>query len=109
MNPTAADLQNFVNGGAMDDLTTDKANQALVLASAQVDGYLRGHAKDSVGSYRPGVGEVVLMVAARIAANPHGVQFRDQVGAFSVSRQSAFQGFTLSELNVLNRYRKLAK
>lgn len=109
MNPVAADLLEFVNGGALDDLTEAKAEQALLLAAGAVDAYLRGQAKDSQGNYRQGVGEVVLMVAARIAANPHGIQFRDQAGVFSTSRQSSFQGFTLGELVVLNRYRKRAK
>lgn len=109
MNPTAADLLSFVNGGALDDLTEAKAGQALVLAASAVDAYLRGHAKDDSGAYRQGVGEVVLMVAARIAANPHGILFRDQAGVFSTSRQSSFQGFTLAEQIVSNRYRKRAK
>lgn len=86
----------------------DQAQQALDVAAAMVDGYCRGRARMSDGDWRPGAGEVVLSVAARILANPSGIQYRDQAGPFSISRQSGFTGFTLAEQYVLNRYRKAA-
>lgn len=107
MNPVAEDLLGLVEGGPGDP-TVEQAQQALDVATAMVQAYCRGNARDAVG-WRAGVGEVVLMVAARILANPSGIQFRDQAGPFSVSRQSGFEGFTLAERFVLNRYRKSSK
>lgn len=107
MTPTANDLLDYVKGGAGQP-TEQQALTALTLAEAAVSAYVRGRGKTSGGDWKPGLGEVILSAAARIVANPSGIQYRDQAGVFSTSRQSSFEGFTLAELVVLNRYRKSA-
>lgn len=90
-------------------LTVDQAQLALDAATGLVEGYTRGNHRHPVtGDYRPGINTVVLTVAARIAANPGQVQMRDQAGSFSRHRGQGFNGFTLAELAILNRYRKRA-
>lgn len=102
------ELLEFMRDGPGDP-TWEQAQQALMVAESVVNAYCRGNAKDGDGLWREGVWAVVLMVAARVLANPAGIQYRDQAGPFSVSRQSGFEGFTLGERFVLNRYRKSSK
>ncbi|QCB28105.1 hypothetical protein CENDO_04070 [Corynebacterium endometrii] len=89
------------------------AKFALQSASGFGEAYCRGNPEanhiDSAGNYRPGVRSVVLMAAAQIMAKPGQVQKRDQTGAVSYLRGEGFKGFTLGELQCLNRYRKTAK
>lgn len=84
---------------------TEKVEQCLTMAHGLVDAYCRGRHRRG-GVLRPGVEDVILMVAARIAANPEQVQVREQVGPYSLFLAEGFSGFTLVELAVLNRYRK---
>lgn len=81
---------------------------AVESALAMVEAYTRGRHVDAAGEYRPGVEAVVLGVAARLLANPGQVQSRVQAGSYSVLKGQSFQGFTLTEQQVLNRYRKRA-
>lgn len=104
---TVSELLQFVEGGPGEP-TKEQAQQSLDIAGAVVDGYCRGGARNGAGEWRAGIGAIVLAVAARVLANPSGVQYRDQAGPFSVSRQSSFTGFTLAELAVLGRYRRTA-
>lgn len=86
----------------------DEAQIYLDTAMALIEGYTRGNHANKRGEYRQGISEVALTVAARIMANPGQVTKRDQAGQFSRHRGQGFQGFTLGELAVLNRYRKRA-
>ena len=102
---TADRLKAFMAG---DGLTDDVAEISLASATALVEGYARGNHADGEGNPRPGIETVILTVAARIAANPGQISRRDSAGPFSQNRGVGFQGFTLAELSVLNRYRKRA-
>ncbi|MGO2114364.1 hypothetical protein [Corynebacterium casei] len=84
-----------------------QAAQALTTANALVSAYCRGREKRG-DKYRPGVEEVITMVAARILANPEQISVREQVGPYQMYKAAGFNGFTLVELAVLNRYRKRA-
>ncbi|NMF32278.1 hypothetical protein HF851_08305 [Corynebacterium ammoniagenes] len=84
-----------------------QAATALTTAKALVGAYCRGREKRGE-RYRPGVQEVVTMVAARILANPEQISVREQVGPYQMYKAPGFEGFTLVELAVLNRYRKRA-
>ncbi|MGO2874818.1 hypothetical protein [Corynebacterium variabile] len=68
----------------------------------------RGNHLDQAERLRPGVGEVIVTAAARLVANPAQVGWKESSGAYSVSRTGGFDGFTLAEQFVLNRYRKRA-
>ncbi|WP_311520888.1 hypothetical protein [uncultured Corynebacterium sp.] len=105
---TVDDLLNYAPP-IQDGLTPPgAARHALDAAEGFVEAYTRGRHLTPTGDYRPGVRGVVLNVAARMLANPGGLNTRVQAGAVSVSKQSGFEGFTLAEQSVLNRYRKRA-
>ena len=93
--------------GAQGPDVESQAATALTTAQALVGAYCRGREKRGA-EYRPGVEEVVTMVAARILANPEQISVREQVGPYQMYKAQGFQGFTLVELAVLNRYRKRA-
>lgn len=104
---TADELLEFATPVA-DGTDPEKAAQhALIAAEGVIEAYTRGrHAR--AGAYRPGVRSVVLTAAARILANPGQVSVRVTSGAVTVSKGAGWQGFTLGEQQVLNRYRKRA-
>lgn len=85
----------------------ERAAIAWTTAEALVGAYCRGREKRG-DVYRPGVEDVILMVGSRILANPEQIQVREQVGPYSMFKGAGFEGFTLVELAVLNRYRKRA-
>lgn len=92
-----------------DDVTdVETATIAVESATALVESYCRGNHLTRSGNARPGVETVVLTVAARLAANPGQVSKRDTAGQFTRQRGAGFNGFTLAEQAVLNRYRKRA-
>lgn len=93
--------------GAQGPDVESQAATALTTAQALVSAYCRGREKRG-DSYRPGVEEVITMVAARILANPEQISVREQVGPYQMYKAAGFSGFTLVELAVLNRYRKRA-
>ena len=93
--------------GAQGPDVDSQAATALTTAQALVGAYCRGREKRGA-EYRPGVEEVIVMVAARILANPEQISVREQVGPYQMYKAQGFQGFTLVELAVLNRYRKRA-
>lgn len=104
-----ADLVAYVNPPADGANHEEQARQAIASARALVEGYTRGAAFTPFGDARPGIAEVVTTVAARILANPGAVSYRVTAGSVTISRGAGFQGFTLAETAVLNRYRKRAK
>lgn len=83
-------------------------DEAVVVAEAIVSAYTRDRHKTGTGDYRPGIEAVIGGVARRIVANPSGVAMRETVGPFTRYVEAGFQGFTLAEQHVLNRYRKRA-
>ncbi|MGP5644321.1 hypothetical protein ACTXO6_13425 [Corynebacterium variabile] len=103
MNPTSEELREFMDAEQVEEKTLE---YSLAAASGLVDAYCRGNHVNRLGKLRPGVGEVILTVAARLAANPGQVQVREQVGPVSMLVGEGFSGFTLTEQFVLNRYRK---
>lgn len=48
---------------------------------------------------------VIVTAAARLAANGSGTQWRKKVDDVEIEYRSSFQGWTLAEQAVLNRYR----
>lgn len=84
-----------------------QATAAIDEATAYVAAYTRGR-HERGGELRPGIEAVIRSVAARILANPAGVSSREQVGPYSYFVGEGFNGFTLGELAVLNRYRRKA-
>lgn len=94
--------------GATGPNVTQQAQQALGMAEALVDAYTRGRHKRLDGTLKAGVDAVITAVAARILENPSQIQVREQIGPYTYFKGNGFQGFTLVELAVLDRYRRRA-
>lgn len=91
----------FLGHDETDEVLLAQANTAVTTITAMVGAYCRGRHKLESGQTRDGIDEVILTAAARLVTNPTGIPY-DTGG---VSIRGAFQGFTLVELAVLNRYR----
>ncbi len=85
--------------------TLATAEQAIPVVSTMLRAYVRGGAgwesNDELDA-------VIVTAAARMVSNPSGLAHDDTAGPFTRSVRGAFQGWTLAELFVLNRYRKTA-
>lgn len=101
---TPEELVKFSGAGGPD--VVEQATTALEIADALIGAYCRGRHRNRIGGYRPGIQAVVTSVSARILANPEQIAVREEVGPYQYYRGPGFQGFTLVELAVLDRYRK---
>lgn len=100
--PSAQDVADFLGQGN-DSTVVALAEEALPVITAMARAYTRGNGF-TMSQPNDEIGAVVTTATARLMANPDQVQYR----AGEVSFQSAFTGWTLAELFVLNRYRKRA-
>lgn len=87
----------------------EQAAEALKIAESMVAAFTRGRHVNRAGEFREGVEGVIVTSAARILSNPEQVSVREQVGPYSLYRGEGFQGFSLAERMVLDRYRKSAR
>lgn len=100
--PTAQDVADFLGQG--DDATVVAlAGEHLPIITAMATAYTRGRGFTE-GEPNAEIAAVITTATARLMANPDQLQYR--VG--NVSYQSSFQGWTLAETFVLNRFRKKA-
>lgn len=99
------DVADFLGQGD-DETVLALAGQALPIIRAMAYAYTRGRGFLDGASVLPNddVAAVIITATARLMANPDQLKYR--VG--DVSYQSAFEGWTLAETFVLNRYRKKA-
>lgn len=101
----AQDIAAFLGQGD-DDTVLALAEQALPVIRAMAFAYTRGRGFVDNDAMHPNleVAAVITTATARLMSNPEQLKYR--VG--DVSYQSAFEGWTLAETFVLNRYRKKA-
>lgn len=97
------DVADFLGQGN-DDSVVALAGQHLQIITAMAQAYTRGNGFDD-GHPNDDVAAVLVTATARLMGNPDQTNYR--VG--NISYQSHFQGWTLAETFVLNRYRKTAK
>lgn len=93
--------------GKPDDAATiATAEQAVPVVTVMVKAYVRGGP-----DWEPNdeLDAVIVTASARMVSNPSGLPMDFTTGSFAHSIRGAFQGWTLAELFVLNRYRKRAK
>lgn len=102
---TAADVAALLGRGDEPELVT-LAGQVLPIVTAQIRGYTRdrGFSGDEPSA---DIAAVVLTSAARLAANPENLR-QEGIGDYQVSRQ-VNDGWTLTELAILNRHRRRAR
>lgn len=100
---TGQDVADFIGQGS-DDTVVALAGQHLAIITAMAQAYTRGNGFED-GHPNDDVAAVLVTATARLMGNPDQTNYR--VG--NISYQSHFQGWTLAETFVLNRYRKTAK
>ena len=102
---TPHDVASLLGRSDEDDLI-DLAEQVLPIVTAQVRGYTRdrGFSGDEPAA---DIAAVVMTSAARLTANPENLR-AEAIGDYNVQRQ-VNDGWTLTELAILNRYRRRAR
>ncbi len=88
-----------------DTAILDTAEQTIPIVTVMVKAYLRG-----TGDWEPNdeLEAVIVTAAARMVSNPGQLPYDLATGPFTNPVRGAFQGWSLAELFVLNRYRKRA-
>lgn len=103
MDVSGQDVADFLGQGD-DDTVIALAGQHLTIITAMAQAYTRGNGFDDLGEPKDDVAAVLVTATARLMGNPDQTNYR--VG--NISYQSHFQGWTLAETFVLNRYRRTA-
>lgn len=103
--PDGQDVAAFLGRGN-DTAFAALAGEHAVIVTALVRGYTRGAGFDQDGKVAEDLAAVITTATARLAGNPELVR-QYSVADYSESR-TVFQGWTLAETFVLNRYRKRA-
>jgi hypothetical protein len=93
-----------VDPGDVEALTGGDVATIVPIVTALAKGYTRGRGFDGVTPNQD-VAAVIVTASARLAANTGQLPVDEVTGPFSRSVRGAFQGWTLAELIVLNRYR----
>ena len=96
------DVADFLGQGT-DTALVALAGEVVPVITAMVSAYTRGRGFD-LGEPSDDLAAVITTASARMVANPE--QLPTRVG--SVEIRAGFQGFSLAETFVLNRYRKRA-
>ncbi len=88
-------------------LSTAAVPAAISQITVMCRAYTRGRGFDFIDPNEE-LAAVITTAAARLAANGSGTMYRKKVDDVEIEYRSSFQGWTLAELAVLNRYRKTA-
>ncbi|MCI4675296.1 hypothetical protein [Candidatus Mycolicibacterium alkanivorans] len=96
---TGGDVAAFLGQGS-DTLLVSMCDETVPIITAMVSSYTRGRGFVA-GEPDDELAAVIICASARLAANPEQIPTR--VG--SVEVRGGFNGFSLAELFILNRYR----
>lgn len=104
---TGATVAAFLGRGD-DQKVVALAGQHAAIVTAMARAYTRdrGFTGDEPGE---DVAAVITTATARLVANPQQIPTDQAAGSYSQSLRGSFNGWTLAELAVLNRYRKRAE
>lgn len=100
--PTEADVLDLL--GKSEDDVNNEVSTSLEIISAMALSYTRGRGFTD-GEPNREVAAVIVAAAARLASNVTQLNHSETTGPFSRDIRGAFQGWTLAEQFVLNRYR----
>ncbi|OCB20062.1 hypothetical protein A5674_05675 [Mycobacterium malmoense] len=95
---TPADVDALLAGGT---------DAIVPLITTMAKAYTRGQGFDG-DTPNAEIGAVITTASARLAANPKQLGNTETAGPFSAAVVGGFNGWTLAEQFVLNRYRKRA-
>lgn len=96
--PTPDDVADLLGGRPLPE---DQVAAALSVVTAMVKSYCRTDWDDLPND----VGAVVLTATLRLLAHPRQLNMAESMGGISVDFRDGFDGFSIGELLVLNRYR----
>lgn len=100
--PTGEDVASFL-GQADVNAAVSLAEESVTIITAMARAYTRGNGFED-DLVAEDIGAVITTATARLVANPEQLHYA--VGSARIS--GAFNGWTLAETFVLNRYRKRA-
>jgi hypothetical protein len=107
--PTVSDLGALLGR----TVTPEQGAASLQVVTAMASSYTRGQGftADGTGDLVPNgeIRAVILTASARLLSNASGLLYDEAEGPSSISYRSAFQGWTVAESFVLNRYRVRAQ
>ena len=98
--PTYSDLGALLGR----DVDATQGQAVLSICTSQVSAYTRGNGFED-GVPNDELRGVILLAALRFIANPELIQKSVSRGPESVDFRGGFVGFTVGELQTLNRYR----
>lgn len=98
--PTVSDIAGLLGR----DVDSAQGVAVLSIVTAMVSEYTRGQGFTN-GVPTDGLRAVILSASLRLLANPRGLLIDETEGPSAVSYRSAFAGWTVAELYVLNNYR----
>lgn len=101
---TAQDVADFLGQGG-DTTLVALAGEVVPVITAMVESYTRGRGFTAGEPNTDDLAAVITTASARMVTNPE--QIPTKVG--SVEIRGGFQGFSLAETFVLNRYRRTAQ
>jgi hypothetical protein len=102
--PQVSDLTNLLYGASGQTVDATKGAEVLSTVTQLASAYTRGVGFTN-GVPNADISTVILTASARLYANPTQLLGDQTYGPSSVSYRSAFQGWTVSELTTLDRYR----
>ncbi|BCP10433.1 hypothetical protein MINTM020_25310 [Mycobacterium paraintracellulare] len=102
--PTAADLQTLLGS----TVSQEQATVVLTIITAMASSYTRGQGF-TAGVPNDEIRAVILTASARLISNTSGLTFSEIEGPSQIEYNSAFSGWTVGELVVLNRFRRRAQ
>lgn len=100
------DVADFLGQGD-DETVVALAGEALPIITAMAHAYTRGNGFTS-GEPNSEISAVITTATARLVTNPTQMPYDRTTGPFSESIRGGFNGWSLPELFVVNRYRKRA-
>ncbi len=108
MGVTSTQVLEFL-GRPDDTALAGSAQQAIPVVTTMARAYTRGKGFDTFGEPEDDMDAVILSAAARLASNPSQIASDETAGPFTRSLRGSFNGWTIAELSVLNRYRDRAQ
>jgi hypothetical protein len=102
--PQVSDLTGLLYGASGQTVDATRGAEVLSTVTQLASAYTRG-VGFSAGVPNADISSVILTASARLYANPTQLLGDQTYGPSSVSYRSAFQGWTMSELTALDRYR----
>jgi hypothetical protein len=95
----STDVTNLLDGELDDGV--------IPIITTMAKSYTRGHGFDG-NEPNTELAAVITAAAARLASNTKQLRFAQTAGPYVQDFRSAFDGWTVAEMYVLNRYRKRA-